>query len=90
MLRLLHRHAWLPGAMEIVSGLYSGGFEAAQEHVRAGKLDPQSLRCARLTRLLHARAHQLHMGGFFCGLAITTTWCLASAGLFRPKTTMEK
>lgn len=31
--------------MEIIGGLHSGGFEAAQEHVRAGKLDPQSMRC---------------------------------------------
>lgn len=43
-LRLLHQHSWLPGAMEIFSGLHSGGFEAAQELVRSGKLDPQGLR----------------------------------------------
>ncbi|KAK9825180.1 hypothetical protein WJX81_003410 [Elliptochloris bilobata] len=43
-LRMLHAHASLPGTMEIVSGLYSGGFEAAQEAVRAGNLDAQSLR----------------------------------------------
>ena len=30
--------------MEVFSGLHSGGFEAAQELVRAGKLDPQGLR----------------------------------------------
>ena len=43
-LRLLHQHSWLPGASEIFAGLHSGGFEAAQELVRSGKLDPQGLR----------------------------------------------
>ena len=46
-LRLLHAHAGLPGAIPIVGGLWQGGFEAAQERVRAGQLDPQSFRCAR-------------------------------------------
>lgn len=34
---VLHRHSDLDGARKVVEGVYTGGFEAIGEHIRAGK-----------------------------------------------------
>ena len=42
--QVLHNHPQLEGSEEVASGIYLGGFEAAQKAVRSEQLDPFSFK----------------------------------------------